>query len=515
MKHKFKATSIFALVCFLVYLYGCQKEELEIEQPIPTKGIPFKVEVPQVESYFVAESSKGKVIDKLFKALGYTTRTGGNVTESYETGIGTILTDEILAVQDVFGTKYTFKLDHPEKDFYTFFNLVMVDKGEEVVVLLKKHIMTEEFANLYRSDQKTVDDFDGSVATTLLTNPCLCEFPNEGEPEIVYPGDYTPGGSGGGGTVAGSGPSGPVGGGTGGTTHCFLISFTMTHTITYTNGNSHTKTKRYTLDTCTGIITVNNKGTKTSKDGNNQTETYNENDCCSFGAIGIMDDNKDDPCLKLKNLTNDTLTNIKPRIDYLKTKLSEKAEFGIDFKRVGNDYTSYASTQPQDNLTIEHSTGGFYYGAAHTHPISGYSMFSWGDVKFLSDLYEDTAPSTKDIVFYALVCYVKVGFSWEPKTYVIKINKPDVLKNKIINDLATATGNNEGEKIFNIQNSLKKYFKANLNDLEKAFLEYFKDYGISLYESNDDLSQWNEIKLVNNNDDPIFPSSSKTKIPCN
>ena len=515
MKHKLKTGGILALALFLVYLYGCQKEELEIEQPIPTKGIPFEVEVPQVESYFVAESSKGKVIDKLFKALGYTTRTGGNVTESYETGIGTILTDEILAVQDVFGTKYTFKLDHPEKDFYTFFNLVMVDKEEEVVVLLKKYIMTEEFANLYRSDQKTVDDFDGSVATTLLTNPCLCEFPNEGEPEIVYPGDYTPGGSGGGGTVAGSGPSGPVGGGTGGTTHCFLISFTMTHTITYTNGNSHTKTKRYTLDTCTGIITVNNKGTKTSKDGNNQTETYNENDCCSFGAIGIMDDNKDDPCLKLKNLTNDTLTNIKPRIDYLKTKLSEKAEFGIDFKRVGNDYTSYASTQPQDNLTIEHSTGGFYYGAAHTHPISGYSMFSWGDVKFLSDLYEDTAPSTKDIVFYALVCYVKVGFSWEPKTYVIKINKPDVLKNKIINDLATATGNNEGEKIFNIQNSLKKYFKANLNDLEKAFLEYFKDYGISLYESNDDLSQWNEIKLVNNNDDPIFPSSSKTKIPCN
>ena len=515
MKHKLKTGGILALALFLVYLYGCQKEELEIEQPIPTKGIPFEVEVPQVESYFVAESSKGKVIDKLFKALGYTTRTGGNVTESYETGIGTILTDEILAVQDVFGTKYTFKLDHPEKDFYTFFNLVMVDKGEEVVVLLKKHIMTEEFANLYRSDQKTVDDFDGSVATTLLTNPCLCEFPNEGEPEIVYPGDYTPGGSGGGGTVAGSGPSGPVGGGTGGTTHCFLISFTMTHTITYTNGNSHTKTKRYTLDTCTGIITVNNKGTKTSKDGYNQTETYNENGCCSFGAIGIMDDNKDDPCLKLKNLTNDTLTNIKPRIDYLKTKLSESAEFGRDFKRVGNNYTSYASTQPQDNLTIEHSTGGFYYGAAHTHPISGYSMFSWGDVKVLSDLYEDTAPSTKDIVFYALVCYVKVGFSWEPKTYVIKINKPDVLKNKIINDLTNAPGNNEGEKIFNIHNSLKKYFKANLNDLEKAFLEYFKDYGISLYESNDDLSQWNEIKLVNNNDDPIFPSSSKTKIPCN
>jgi hypothetical protein len=141
-------------------------------------------------------------------------------------------------------------------------------------------------------------------------------------------------------------------------------------------------------------------------------------------------------------------------------------------------------------------------------------MFSWGDVKFLSDLYEDTAPSTKDIVFYALVCYVKVGYSWEPKTYVIKINKPDVLKNKIINDLANATGNNEGEKIDNIHVFLAEKFKES-NDLEKTFLETFKDYGISLYESNDDLSQWNEIKLVNNNNDLIFPSFTKTKIPCN
>ena len=34
----------------------------------------------------------------------------------------------------------------------------------------------------------------------------------------------------------------------------------------------------------------------------------------------------------------------------------------------------------------------------------------------------------------------------------------------------------------------------------------------SLYDSNDDLSQWNEIKLVNNNNDLIFPSFTKTKI---
>ena len=521
MKHKLKMGGIFALALFLVYLYGCQKEELEIEQSISTKGIPFKVEVPQVESYFVAESSKGKVIDKLFKALGYATRTGGNVTESYETGIGTILTDEILAVQDVFGTKYTFKLDHPEKDFYTFFNLVMVDKVDKTIVQLIKYKMAPEFAALYRSGQKQLDSFHGTTTSYVLSNPCLCEFPNDGVELDVIPGDYTE--TPGGGTVSsdsgfGNDPGGSSGGGSGHILEdgepCGVVVFSVPGYMTTPSG-THLKNFVFTLNTCTGEFDWSTASNRKINKDLNQTETYNENGCCSFGAIGIMDDNKEDPCLKLKNLTNDTLTNIKPRIDYLKTKLSESAEFGRDFKRVGNNYTSYASTQPQDNLNIEHITGGFYYGAAHTHPISGYSMFSWGDVKVLSDLYQDTAPSTKDIVFYALVCYVKVGFSWEPKTYVIKINKPDVLKSKIINDLANAPGNNEGEKIDNIHTRFEKYFKANLNDLEKAFLEYFKDYGISLYDSNDDLSQWNEIKLVNNNDDPIFPSSSKTKIPCN
>jgi hypothetical protein len=278
----------------------------------------------------------------------------------------------------------------------------------------------------------------------------LCEFPNEGEPEIVYPGDYTPGGSGGGGTVAGSGPSGPVGGGTGGTTHCFLISFTMTHTITYTNGNSHTKTKRYTLDTCTGIITVNNKGTKTSKDGNNQTETYNENDCCSFGALGIMDDNEsqNDPCKELKNLVKPELADIKPKIDYLKTKVLENKEFGKDFKNVGEDYFSFESTQPQNSNTIEHTIGGFFYGAAHTHPFfSSYAMFSWGDVKFLSDLYQNVHPSKADNVFYTLVCMKKVGTSWEPWTYTIKIDDPVKLKNKLNSDLANTFGVNQGFRV--------------------------------------------------------------------
>jgi hypothetical protein len=512
MKHKFKATSIFALVCFLVYLYGCQKEELEIEQPIPTKGIPFEVEVPQVESYFVAESSKGKVIDKLFKALGYTTRTGGNVTESYETGIGTILTDEILAVQDVFGTKYTFKLDHPEKDFYTFFNLVMVDKGEEVVVLLKKYIMTEEFANLYRSDQKTVDDFDGSVATTLLTNPCLCEFPNEGEPEIVYPGDYTPGGSGGGGTVAGSGPSGPVGGGTGGTTHCFLISFTMTHTITYTNGNSHTKTKRYTLDTCTGIITVNNKGSKTSKHGNNQTETYNENGCCSFGAIGIMDDNdsQDERCKKLKDLLDINKVNLKTAIDYLSNFLTSELENGKNFKRypVSNQYPPSIASQPRASDNTDISYGEYFIGNIHTHPEGTVPMFSWADVYALIQLYEGALEGNKPDVFLSIVCPGISPVS-PPRIYLLKVDDIVKLKSHLNQFVGNENDPDFSEKLKRMNWKIQQKFKN--SNYQRAFLQYFYNSGLSLYKLSDDRTRWSKLNVNSTSSN----SQVSTINPCN
>jgi hypothetical protein len=325
------------LLCFIsTTFWQCQKEELEIEQPIPTKGIPFEVEVPQVESYFVAESSKGKVIDKLFKALGYTTRTGGNVTESYETGIGTILTDEILAVQDVFGTKYTFKLDHPEKDFYTFFNLLMVEKEEKTIVHLLKYKMTPEFAELYRSGQKQLDSFEGTTTSFVLANPCLCEFPTDGMELDVIPGDYTQ--TPGGGTVSGTGPGSSTGGVLGGGalengSPCGVVVFSVPGYVTTSTG-THLKNFVFRLNTCTGEFEWSNDSNRKTRKDANQTETLNENGCCSFGVIGILDPSSKeedmieerindldlDPCSKtilnqLKNLQQNDISKILQRFN--------------------------------------------------------------------------------------------------------------------------------------------------------------------------------------------------------
>jgi hypothetical protein len=298
---------------------------------------------------------------------------------------------------------------------------------------------------------------------------------------------------------------------------CGIVVFSVPGYVTTSTG-THLKNFVFRLNTCTGEFEWSNDSNRKTRKDANQTETLNENGCCTFGAIGIMDDNEsqNDPCKELKNLVKPELADIKPKIDYLKTKVLENKEFGKDFKNVGEDYFSFESTQPQNSNTIEHTIGGFFYGAAHTHPFfSSYAMFSWGDVKFLSDLYQNVHPSKADNVFYTLVCMKKVGTSWEPWTYTIKIDDPVKLKNKLNSDLANTFGVNDTDKTDKLNEILGIKFNLNWNDLESTFLANFQNYGISLYDTNDDLSQWNEIKLVNNNDDLIFPTFTKTKIPCN
>ena len=97
----------------------------------------------------------------------------------------------------------------------------------------------------------------------------------------------------------------------------------------------------------------------------------------------------------------------------------------------------------------------------------------------------------------------------------VVLKKSVKLKNKLNSDLANTFGVNDTDKTDKLNEILGIKFNLNWNDLESTFLANFQNYGISLYDTNDDLSQWNEIKLVNNNDDLIFPTFTKTKIPCN
>lgn len=95
-------------------------------------------------------------------------------TEVAQSSIGTIKYDEIREIIDSLGkTNYTFRVDHPDSDYKTFFNLVFQEKGGYSSVKLIKFEMTEEFAQLYKENLK-LDNFKGSVTTEVIVSDMPC-----------------------------------------------------------------------------------------------------------------------------------------------------------------------------------------------------------------------------------------------------------------------------------------------------------------------------------------------------
>ena len=56
---------------------------------------------------------------------------------------------------------------------------------------------------------------------------------------------------------------------------------------------------------------------------------------------------------------------------------------------------------------------------------------------------------------------------------------------------------------------MQKVFSSD-SDIEKAFINRFKDYGISLYRANSDITQWTKIELEN----PLAEEPVKKETPC-
>jgi len=531
MKHKLKTGGIFALALFLVYLYGCQKEELEIDKTSEINGKPFTVEVPSFESYYVSGSTKGKIVDKLFKALGYTTRAGGNTTESYETDIGTIKTDEILAIGDQFGTKYIFKLDHPEKDFFTFFNLLMVEKEEKTIVHLLKYKMTPEFAELYRSGQKQLDSFEGTTTSFVLANPCLCEFPTDGMELDVIPGDYTQ--TPGGGTVSGTGPGSSTGGVLGGGalengSPCGVVVFSVPGYVTTSTG-THLKNFVFRLNTCTGEFEWSNDSNRKTRKDANQTETYNENDCCSFGAIGIMDDSEsqNDPCKKLKKRLNDS--SFTDKVNELNNASNilppnTRNEIGVLMKDVNptnsnynTQFTQFSSPPNTLQITFNLEPNSKFNGFMHNHffnfglnwmiggipvtqpqPIqNSINMFSDADIFTLWTMLKNNHIQEYDSFLFIMV--------YQGKMFQLQItNKNSFIEFGNVLFINQQTGEYElGETLaYEYKQDMSNVTFANSQNLNRDnFAKMLKKHNVALelYESNVSNPQWRKVQVNSNN----------------
>ena len=231
-----------------------------------------------------------------------------------------------------------------------------------------------------------------------------------------------------------------------------------------------------------------------------------------------LDDEVEDPCNRLKDLYDTNTLNTKVLINEMKTKVNDTIEHGYSLLRKVsasgtylNDYTPEVAARAADNDMVEIEPGYFFYGGIHTHSINGTRMFSWGDLKLLKNLYKYARTENKEYVVLMMVVRNPLDPA-NPNVYAIRINDFARLEAQLTTDLAGIVGIvSEREKIENIHKNLGLFYKTNDANIEKAFLERFSNYGISLYKANNTLDNWSNLYLQKNT---ITNTQSLTSIPC-
>lgn len=212
------------------------------------------------------------------------------------------------------------------------------------------------------------------------------------------------------------------------------------------------------------------------------------------------------PCNSIKKLTKDDEGNLKPSIDWLKTKVTEKLEFGVEVKKNLTYEGTYNYTknhiQSTEQYNVPLKVGGSHIGSCHSHPINSYAIPSLGDLQWILDCYDKAnGDYRRSDVFSMIVCKAKDGTI---NVYCLKINDIENLRNEVNavwNDQKYSHITDERLKLDKIHLEEATKYSKNENELEKLFLQKYGSFGVDLYKaSGDSLNQWDKLELGANPD---------------
>ena len=237
----------------------------------------------------------------------------------------------------------------------------------------------------------------------------------------------------------------------------------------------------------------------------------------SSGKLPVLEGEKlDNPCEQMKKMIDkENTTNMKPEIDWLKAKVnaavnetesSVSVQKKLNYDGVNYDY-SYDRLDSPNKFSAPVTTGGAYIGSAHSHPTDGYAMFSYQDVRLLLNTFQGASPTRKDDAFVMVVCKDKAG---NTNIYNIKVDNPTMLKNKVDevwNNPEYSSKATDYLRLQAIHKDQAKLYRDSNGDLEKSFLDQFKDFGISLYKADTNVSNFSKLTLNS--------SKNVTSTPCN
>ncbi|NBL63847.1 hypothetical protein GV828_01390 [Flavobacterium sp. NST-5] len=249
------------------------------------------------------------------------------------------------------------------------------------------------------------------------------------------------------------------------------------------------------------------------------------NPCGGFQlTIGVLPTNEEH-CKELKKLYENDVANpgkkpnIIPQIEWLEEKVDEKKEYGVEIKKgmnVAGDvvYTPTRKESPE-NHEVSLSQHTLILGWLHSHPINGYGMFSYQDLRFFRNGYREISDSRKPEAFTIIVCRDKTDPT-KTNVYALKIDSFNIFSQKVDavwNSLKYIDFNDEKERLEKIHLEQAEKYHYYEGDLEFSFLSQFEGFGISLYKASDNLDNW--IKLELQPEPGFMPPFSVKQTPCN
>lgn len=210
------------------------------------------------------------------------------------------------------------------------------------------------------------------------------------------------------------------------------------------------------------------------------------------------------PCDVLKKVNNiNKSAYINNHNNASNTNACDNCEYGYKFRMASNQNPLPPSQLPTSNGTeIGIPVGLDIYAANHSHPPNTYQMFSFHDINTLFTLYLNAHENIKQYAFFMLN-------NSNGTDYAILIDDFETFAN-FINEQLTNVNENDCEKALKkLENILEKKYKRS-NDLEKIFLNFISNAGISLYSPTDaNFNNWQKLSL------PTNPNNPAVKTPCN
>ena len=218
------------------------------------------------------------------------------------------------------------------------------------------------------------------------------------------------------------------------------------------------------------------------------------------------------PCTSLNEALDTDKQNLNHYINDLVTKHQQSVtnEVSYSFSKTpqydpntdaytafGNYNATYKEGGPT-SVAIE--TGNLWYSSIHLHPkdqeeASG--IFSWLDIKTLADAYNEVTPDLKSEFSMMIVAPDPLNLN-NHNVYALKVKDIRLLSQAIANEWSSPEWSNIAdvqERIEAIQKALGKDYVNNKNNLAQFFLQKFSNYGISLFQLQN--NQWKELVLNN------------------